>query len=184
MFIGINQLPVPSLHNNISALCEGEFLVLNAVAGYKHYAWNTGENVQTININSPGKYLVNVIDKNGCQGKDSISVKMLNKPYLSLGNDTTIEDNDTLVLVPQPKNFISFLWSDNSFNDSLLVIGKQAGIGKHDYWVKVTDNNICSNSDTINITVIAAVDIEFENPEHTAVHLFPNPTFGLLKPSD
>jgi hypothetical protein len=105
---------------------------------------------------------------------------MRNKPDLSLGNDTTIEDNDTIVLIPQPIEFISFLWNDNSINDSLLVIGKKAGIGKHEYWVEVTDNNYCSNSDTINITVISSVNIEFENPEHTAIYLYPNPTFGIL----
>jgi hypothetical protein len=178
--IGINQLPVPSLHNNISVMCEGELLVLNAGTGYKNYAWNTGENVQTIDINSPGKYFVHVTDRNGCLGQDSIFVTMRNKPDLSLGNDTTIEDNDTIVLIPQPIEFISFLWNDNSINDSLLVIGKKAGIGKHEYWVEVTDNNYCSNSDTINITVISSVNIEFENPEHTAIYLYPNPTFGIL----
>jgi hypothetical protein len=83
-------------------------------------------------------------------------------------------------LIPQPKEFITFLWNDNSINDSLLVIGKKAGIGEHKYWVEVTDNNYCSNSDTINITVVSAVDIEFENREHTTISLYPNPTTGIL----
>jgi hypothetical protein len=178
--IGINPLPVPSLHNNTSVVCEGESLTLDAGDGFKYYEWNTGDNLQQTVVDSPGKYFVNVIDRNGCQGLDSLSVTMLNKPYLSLGNDTTIEDNDTLVLMPYPGNFTSYIWNDSSLTNSLQVIGKKAGIGTHEFWVKVTDNNNCPNSDTINVTVTASVNIEFDNSEHTAIKLFPNPTFGLL----
>lgn len=178
--IGINPLPVPSLHSNTSVVCEGVSLTLDAGEGYKYYEWSTGENLQQITINSGGKYFVSVIDRNGCRGQDSLSVSMLDKPYLSLGNDTTIEDNDTLVLIPYPRNFTSYLWNDNSTGNNLQVIGKKAGIGLHEFWVKVTDNNNCPNSDTINVTVTASVNIEFNNSEHTVIQLYPNPTFGLL----
>jgi hypothetical protein len=179
--IGVNQLPNPSLHNNISGFCEGSSLFLNAGSAYKNYSWNsTLENIQTIEVTNPGRYFVTVTDKNGCQAQDSLEVTMYSIPIVNLGNDISLPDNDSLYLIPGQKQFASYLWNNSSIDDSLLVIGKKAGLGKHDYWVEVTDKNSCSNSDTITVNVLSSLNIDFENSEHTGINLYPNPTTGIV----
>ncbi len=178
--ITANDLPMPSLHNNNNVLCDGASVFLDAGQGFMKYLWNTGEITHDIEINQAGKYAVNVTDKNGCPGQDSITIELLSKPEVSLGNDLYIENHETIVLVPQPGNYINYLWNDNSINDSLQISGKIAGAGTHEYWVKVTGANDCSNSDTISVSVSVAINIEFENLDQTSINFYPNPAIDLL----
>jgi hypothetical protein len=178
--IGVNQIPEPSLHSNISGFCQGGSLNLDAGAGYKNYDWSTGEHLQTIQVTQPGKYSVNVADNHGCQGKDSINVTMFTTPELSLGNDIVMEDIDSVMLVPQPNNFSTYKWSDNSTGNKLWVKGKNLQIGKHEYWLRVSDANSCSNSDSITVTITESLSIDFGNQEHTSITMYPNPTVDYL----
>ncbi len=58
-------------------LCKGESLELGTKDTYVNYLWSTGERTPTIEIDEPGLYFVNVIDKYGCSGTDTITVKLL-----------------------------------------------------------------------------------------------------------
>ncbi len=67
-------------------------------------------------------------------------------PFISLGNDTTINIGASINLNAGPL-FASYLWSDGSTGQYLNV--STAGM----YWVQVTLNNGCIGSDTIIIGV-------------------------------
>ncbi|MGD1846244.1 MAG: T9SS type A sorting domain-containing protein [Salibacteraceae bacterium] len=93
-----------------------------------------------------GTYLITVTDANGCVANDSITIGFINNlPVVNLGNDTNICDGATLTL--NPGSFVSYSWSGGTSNPTLDVT--TTGF----YSVTVTDNNTCSNTDTIAVFV-------------------------------
>lgn len=180
IMIGYYEDPVPSLHNNNPGLCAGGSLILDAGEGYSTYTWNTGELGQNIEITEAGRYTVVVFDQHGCRGTDSLTVTLHEKPEISLGNDTTIMSSDTLILIPRPGNFASYLWNDGSTADSLVIIGIVAGAGLHSYWLEVTDLNNCSASDTVSILVSVPINIEDESINGITLSVSPNPVINIL----
>ncbi|MGZ5134675.1 MAG: T9SS type B sorting domain-containing protein, partial [Flavitalea sp.] len=70
--LGINPLPVNFLPDDTS-LCKENILKVQ-VSGYISYNWNTGGNRWFVDITNSGKYKLDVIDRNGCKGSDSMNV--------------------------------------------------------------------------------------------------------------
>jgi hypothetical protein len=176
----INNVPSVNLSDNNSSFCAGTTLTLHAEQGLKNYLWNTGATSQTIIVKTEGNYAVTVTDNNDCQGKDSIQVSMFSIPHISLGEDITIHSNDSILLIPQPKGFSKYLWNDSSLNENLLVKGKNFGEGIHPFWVLVTDQNNCSNSDTVNMMILSPNYINLNNADNTTITIYPNPTDRFL----
>jgi len=59
-------------------------VVLDAGNGGISYLWSTGETTQTITVTNAGTYSVEVTFAEGCVAKDSVVVKIGNKPWLAL----------------------------------------------------------------------------------------------------
>jgi gliding motility-associated-like protein len=105
-------------------------------------------------VRTAGTYAVYATDINNCVSSDTF--KLLNiypLPIFNLGNDTTICPG--LFLNLNAGNFFSYLWNNNTSNQSLIV--SQPG----QYSVRVTDQNGCSNSDTLSITGFKEVPTNF-----------------------
>jgi gliding motility-associated-like protein len=141
--IQFKPLPNYSLGNDTS-LCEKENLILDAsVGGATSYLWSTGATTPTISISQSNIYWADVT-KDQCVYRDSIDVLFKPLPIVNLGNDTTICEDQTVVLnAGNPGS--QFQWQNNSTIQTFLV--NAPGI----YWVNVTSNG-CSVKDTINIT--------------------------------
>ncbi len=71
---------------------------------------------------------------------------VVEKPSVSLGNDTAICQGDTIKL-SAGNTFAQYLWSNNAVTSSINVTA--AG----NYWVKVTSAKGCKASDTINLNI-------------------------------
>lgn len=116
--------------------CSNNVLTLNAQNPGSTYLWSTGDTSQTITVNAPGPYWVQVTNNCGSIS-DTVIAQMESPPVdLDLGNDTTICSGDTLTLNTGYPN-ISSLWQDGSRDHRLLVT--TAGL----YHVKLT--NSCGN---------------------------------------
>ncbi len=72
----IYPLPVPELGEEL-LFCEGEEVQLDAGPGFISYIWNAGSTIQFQDLNLPGLYLVEVLDANGCAGRDSLIASWL-----------------------------------------------------------------------------------------------------------
>ncbi len=120
------------------------------------YLWSNGATTAATNALAPGTYSVTVTDDDGCHvSQGNIAIANIAKTVpLSLGNDTILCPGQLLVL--QPGTFSGYLWHDNSNGSSFLV----TGAGK--YWVRVTDADGCTGSDTVNVTANCG-DIYFPN---------------------
>jgi len=99
-------LPLPSgFLPPDSSLCKGNILQIKA-KGFIDYNWSNGSLNNFIDITQDGTYSVNVIDKYGCKGNDSITVSFYKCINIMVPNAFTPNNdglNDTFKpLIPAP----------------------------------------------------------------------------------
>ncbi len=114
------------------------------------YDWSNTATTQDINDLSAGTYTVTVTDNNGCFIIESITVEDPNPIYISLGNDTTFCDGDSIIL-DAGAGFLTYDWSTGETTQSITVYLPGT------YSVTVTDA-VSSGSDAITINVVYPYD--------------------------
>lgn len=118
-------------------ICENDSLIINLPSNYL-YEWNSGSNEANYIIKNEGLHIVTAKSKDGCELTDSLEIKIVALPKVSLGNDTLICQNTTLIL--NVSSEYETLWSTGSKNKSMTV--DQEGT----YFVKVmtqTNEKVC-----------------------------------------
>jgi len=113
-----------SLNVNLGSdgiLCEGVPKTLDAGASGSRYSWNTGSESRFLPVTQPGTYEVTVSwDNPFCISVDEITLVGKPQPQADLGRDTSLcEGQGILYKVTFPE--ASYLWSDGSVSDTLLV---------------------------------------------------------------
>ena len=126
-------------------LCKG-LQTLNAGDNGNGYLWSDGSTDPTLTIDSPGKYWVRVSNNCGT-ASDTIVVYGPQSLDFTLGNDTTICPNSTVLLSPQVQG--DRIWSTGSTESAIFA--SEPGV----YSVTVTDE--CSSG-------IAEISIEHAEP--------------------
>ena len=58
--------------------CEHETATLSGGVNYTSYLWSNNSTIAHINVTTPGIYWLEVVDQNGCKGRDSILVARKN----------------------------------------------------------------------------------------------------------
>src|SRR5690606_31691449 len=96
------------------------------------------------------------------------------KPFL--GNDTTINNKQTLVL--NAGTYDSYIWQDGSQNQNYTIDGSQVDTGRKLYHIKVKNQFNCEGSDSIFVTVIR--NSSLENLASKGWKIYPNPTTDYL----
>ena len=82
--------PLPTVDLGADTMiCNGCSIILDAGTGLASYNWSTGENTQTITVDSAGTYIVQGNDANGCTGGDTIVVDIVSGVG-ELSNDENI----------------------------------------------------------------------------------------------
>jgi large repetitive protein len=107
------------------------------------YTWNTGATTQQIIVKQAGIYSVKVISST-CAFFDTIRIATVNRPSISLGNDTALCSNDILQLAPAA-DAGQFKWQDGSTDKNFIV--RSPGL----YWLQYTHNS-CSITDSIQVS--------------------------------
>ncbi len=75
----IEPLPSSFLPGD-TVICTGENLLLQSVRSFVTYLWSTGETSNSIQIKEPGRYTLQVVDKYGCSGGDTLLLKTKSCP--------------------------------------------------------------------------------------------------------
>lgn len=143
-----HAIPSPDLGPD-TTICANDTLVLDP-GGFQGYLWNNGSTLAQFNANSAGVVHVTVTDQFGCEATDSIDITSIQPPSVSLGSDTTLCFEDSLVL--DPGAYTSYLWNTGSSLSQIAAM--QAGT----YWVKVSDTTQCYNTDSLVVTKFAVPD--------------------------
>jgi len=133
-------------------ICPGVSEVLNAGNAGMQYHWSTGDTTQTISVNTTGTYWVNVSNV-GCEGSDTITVKVSPQPIVSLGDDTAICPGDQFV-INAGKGFEGYSWTPGGESSAIIIVN-QPGT----YAVTITDSNGCTASSSIWLKQFCASDM-------------------------
>ncbi len=128
-----------------TTLCSGETLWLRVSIPGAAYQWRDGSTNDSFAVTQPGMYWVNVT-LGGCVTADTINVTFYPATEISLGNDTTLCEGESLLLNAGTTG-ADYLWQDGSVNSIFAV--SEAGT----YWVRVALNS-CESSDTINVMYV------------------------------
>jgi gliding motility-associated-like protein len=129
---------------NDTTICAGSNFTLTIPAlTNTSFIWNDGTIGNMHQITAPNFYTV-LANNKGCFKSDGYQTFSKPMPTVSLGNDTFYCASRSNVLKPTTTNASSYLWSNGSIADTLII----AGTGS--YWVKVSANG-CTASDTINV---------------------------------
>ncbi|MBK7429527.1 MAG: T9SS type A sorting domain-containing protein [Bacteroidetes bacterium] len=169
---------VGTLVSSSNATCENgedgtaEVVGSGGTAPY-FYEWQPGgATTALVNNLSPGTYVVEVSDYNGCPDYVTVTIGYdFPLPVVDLGNDTVICFGSSITL-QAGAGFASYLWSDNSTLSELTVSNE--GV----YSVLVTDLNGCENFDAI---MVDTINCQFGRNTVSGiashgVYLFPNPS--------
>jgi gliding motility-associated-like protein len=150
--IKVTVLPSPTFSlGSDTYVCTGDSLRLSAYAPGADFLWNTGDVIDHIYTQNAGQYWVRAeYNHNGCPMSDTINISVRPGVTFSLPNDTTLCNNQTLLLNPGVANASFYSWQNSSGNSTFNV----TTAGK--YWVFVYGNNGCYHSDTINVSYVNA----------------------------
>lgn len=173
--------PTVSIDGN--DVCEGDTVELIARGAFS-YVWENQFN-GAIFYDKPTQnrsYKVRGTNVFGCAAEDSIFISLLSLPVFSIGNDTAICNNQTIDFNLNAQPYGSgFEWNDGSF----LPTKRITHFGS--YWVKVTNNDGCSATDTLKVIALDAPDFEIGGDtsfcSNTAFELaigISNPTWSAL----
>jgi PKD repeat protein len=142
---------------------------------------STLQNPTGILYSTPGVYPVTLTISNGISSLSKTLtnfISVIQAPSVSLGNDTTICDHEALELYAgNPGSF--YLWSTGETTEKITVDSAGVGYGSHDYWVKVTSQNSCADTDTINVTFDNCTGLPGNSAEPT-VTVIPDPASNKL----
>ncbi len=135
-------------------LCPGISYTIEIPDDYSSLVWSDGTSDQIKVITSSNTYSLIGKDLNGCTTRDTVSIGFKYDPKANFGKDTTLCDDQTLLLQmePRPTWFMQpadYQWQDGSSKDTFRV--KQPG----NYWGKVTYQG-CTISDTIHVEYVSA----------------------------
>lgn len=128
---------------NDTSICEGNSITLTSASGLS-YLWSNGATTQSIQVNTSGKYYVDVTNNAGCISTDTINVNVLTNPVKALGDDKVACATEIVVL--DAGNVGStYLWSTGATTQTINVISSGT------YIVRVTNAAGCSSNDTVNV---------------------------------
>ncbi|MFN8294881.1 MAG: gliding motility-associated C-terminal domain-containing protein [Chitinophagales bacterium] len=141
--VQVSSLDPPSQFNlgNDTVFCGNFSKVLST--GNQSTVWSTGVTAAQITVTTPGTYTATITNDCG-SATDEIVIFKNDLPVVNLGNDTAFCEGE--LLLNAPVEMRSYLWSTGSQLPSITVTEEGT------YSVKVTDENGCSNSDTIDIS--------------------------------
>ncbi len=143
--ITVISLPQPELGEDVS-VCQSGQAMFDAGPGFASYQWSNGQTGQSITVTEPGIYWVEVTNDFGCSNRDSAEFAVNPLPSVNFGEDHAFCEGTPAILLAGA-GFASYLWSTGETGDFISIT--EAG----EYWVEVTDDNGCSNRDTIALSM-------------------------------
>ncbi len=143
-----NPLPQIVISDD-TLICIGTQASLSASGG-NIYVWSNGSNGANIQVapSSSTTYGVTVTDSNNCVSDSSTFVTVAPLPSIALSNDTTICENTDVDLWASGGDI--YQWSNGVQQATQTV----SPVNDKIYTVVVTDNNNCTDSADVQVTIL------------------------------
>ncbi|MCO6489111.1 MAG: gliding motility-associated C-terminal domain-containing protein [Phaeodactylibacter sp.] len=136
--------PTPVEVNGDSLICEGQTAVLDAGGGYNSYLWSNGATESTIPVEESGVFIVTVTNTLGCEGADTLAVRVQPLPSVALSDSMILCEDGELTLNAGTGNYI-YLWNNGGNTASILI--DEPGM----YEVVATDSVGCIARDSVEV---------------------------------
>jgi gliding motility-associated-like protein len=137
--------PQPNLGNDTTFCNTGSGLLLvYNVFGNVNYNWSTGSNNNSISVNNPGVYWIDVSNVCGIT-RDSILIEFQQSPQVNLGPDLQLCDStQTMLNISGILPNTTYVWGNGSTALPLIV--------NTNNWYSLTAYNVCgSTQDSIHV---------------------------------
>ena len=173
--INVNLLPSVVAHASDAEICKGDSVTLYG-SGAETYVWNhsVSDNV-AFEPSATLTYMVTGTDVNGCKKSDSLEIIVHPLPVVTISTPPTTVciDASPIILSGTPSGGT---WSGSGVSGNTFT-PSVADSGVHLIIYTFTDSNICSASDSVNITVNPCAGFE-ESLSDIRVIVYPNPNNG------
>ena len=165
--VTINVNPIPSVDAGLNqTICQGDFVNLSAnYVQFMSYDWRPVTFLSSPNSNfttaSPTSSITCYLEGtlNGCTNTDSVLIAVNPLPNVIAGSDQTVCFGDDVTLSASGAN--SYSWTNGVVNNVAFVPTSPNPnfISSVSYTVTGTDNNGCSNTDIVLVTINPLPDI-------------------------
>jgi hypothetical protein len=173
--VNVTTLPLPYANAGTDVgICEGSTVTIYG-NGNGSFQWSNGSTSASLNVSpvTTTVYELTVTNANGCSSTDNVTVFVNPLPQVSVNmTNSSFCMNDTPVNVsvsPPGGNLTGSGISGNTFSPSA------AGVGNHIISYSYTDNNQCTATDYLAVTVDACNGIEELFQSLKSAQVFPNP---------
>ena len=147
--INVNALPVVTATSSSSVICVGDSIQLNG-SGANTYTWTGGVSDGVFfTPSSSSTYTVTGNSGLGCSNTATVSITVNALPVVSASASTTSVCTGATITL-NGNGAVNYSWN-NGITDGVSFIPSSSAT----YLVNGTDNNGCSNSDSIHINVNA-----------------------------
>lgn len=161
--ITIYDLPDVDVGEDLG-VCPGESAGLLAT-GAVTYVWDEDPTLSSLLIPNPTatpivttEYKVTGTDDNGCENRDSLIVTVFDLPDVNAGSDETVCIGDSVNLMASGAT--SYEWDADPTLSELFIPDPWASpVVLTEYFVTGTDDNGCTNRDSVNVSTLATPDI-------------------------
>ena len=158
------DLPLIDVGEDVS-ICAGESTGLNATGGIT-YVWDEDATLSSLLIPNPvatpivdTEYKVTGTDDNGCSNRDSLFVFIYDAPSVNAGPDGTVCVGDSVNLIAS--GAVTYVWDADPTLSSLIIADPWASpTVLTEYFVTGTDDNGCTNQDSVIVSTLALPDID------------------------
>ena len=151
--------PELDLGENVG-VCSGSSISIEAEGDYDAYLWQDGSTGPVYTTDQEEWVILEVWDAVGCSTKDSLYVSVYPVPEVDLGPDTTVCDNEELVLDAGTDGTI-YRWSTGEVSQRITVYND----GDQEIWVELENEQGCVGGDTV---LIEACDVYYDFDPPTA----------------
>ncbi|MEZ4774923.1 MAG: PKD domain-containing protein [Bacteroidia bacterium] len=153
-------IPIVDLGPDL-VICNNQSTTISAGNPGSQYLWSTSATTQSITVNSPGEYSVQVTNADNCTSTDTVKV-VLSPLTVELGSNFTICNGDsTLLNAGNTGN--NYTWSTGATTPTIYITSGGT------YSVTVSDTAGCTAQDVIIISGQANFVADFDITPDTSV---------------
>ncbi|WP_020538986.1 gliding motility-associated C-terminal domain-containing protein [Lewinella cohaerens] len=145
--------------------CIGSSTTLSAGTGFATYMWSNGETTNSIIVDEPGTYTLNVTDAGGCEGTAMVDVIENALPTPAITGDLDYCAGLSTQLSATP-GYVNYTWSTSAPTTMITVNTPGA------YSVTVEDDNGCINETSTTVIEQALPVFSIVGPTNFCVDSF------------
>ncbi|WP_283242724.1 PKD domain-containing protein [Marinifilum caeruleilacunae] len=160
--------PIVDLGEDQTA-CNGEEVILSVEDNHNKYFWNNTEGSSQITVTATGEYQLRVVDNNGCEASDAVTVT-----FYDLPQQPVVSYEDGILASTYEEEYQWYLNDDIlSGYTSQEFTPEQSG----NYSVEVWNQYGCKSarSENVEVILVGIEDLIKEN-----ISIYPNPTKGKV----